>query len=278
MPEVALDLAEQGLIREPTSTTSERIAVLAAEALAGRFRAALGRKTDFDRGTSVGAVFRTVGDGVPHSLSTERGWVSTFSWGELDHEFALLGPDTNRVLSLTVEPENATAELYSDRRDDVQWSASNLVPQDLGEDLGSAVSTDEMSSDQHLVFLSLGDVPPFLQPIVTRIKDLARLARDEEDQQALKPRSLRGLFRFLYVHQSRIRVRPQLILTSEGLLRGIWRRSRDYRVAVRFLDDSTVSFVTFLPDRVRPTRINRVGGESSIDGFFASVGIEELLA
>ena len=133
---------------------------------------------------------------------------------------------------------------------------------------------DEMSSDQYLVFLSLGEVEEFLRPLIQRIEELARLAREEEDQQALRARSLRGFFKFLYLHRPRIESRPQLTLTTEGYLRAIWRKSRDHRIAVRFADDTRVSFVTFLPDRARPTQINRVGGNSSVDSFFENTGIE----
>ena len=140
----------------------------------------------------------------------------------------------------------------------------------------SEAVTDEMSTDVHLVFLSIGESEAFLQPLVRRIQELAALANTEEDQHALRPRSLRGFFKFLYLHRSRVHSRPQLILTMEGSLRAIWRRSRDDRVAVRFLDDATVSFVTFLPDQDRPTQINRVGGECSIEEFFRCVGLKAL--
>ena len=135
-------------------------------------------------------------------------------------------------------------------------------------------SDDQMSSDQYLIFLSLGEVEEFLRPLMQRIEELARLAREEEDQQALRARSLRGFFRFLYLHRPRIESRPQLTLTTEGYLRAIWRKSRDHRIAVRFADDTRVSFVTFLPDRVHPTQINRVGGNSSVESFFENTGIE----
>ena len=140
--------------------------------------------------------------------------------------------------------------------------------------VSSEVLADEMSADVFLLFLSMVDAAEFLRPLINRIKKLAELARSEQDQNALSPSSLRGLFRFLYSHRSRIHSRPQLILTTEGLLRAIWRRSRDHRIAIRFLDAARVSFVAFLPDEARPTQINRIGGESSIDGFFRCVGLE----
>lgn len=151
------------------------------------------------------------------------------------------------------------------------------VLQELPERVESSeVDTDEMSTDLHLVFISIGEAEEFLQPLVRRVQELTALAKMEDDQHALRSGSLRGFFKFLYLHRSRVDARPQLMLTSEGSLRAIWRRSRDHRVAIRFLDDSTVSFVTFLPDEGRPTQINRMGGECSIEGFFRCVGLKAL--
>lgn len=166
---------------------------------------------------------------------------------------------TGDVLSSPITPNTGRHEPWEDAH---QFKKS------------SEVLSDEMSADEFLVFLSMVDSTAFLEPLIGRIEELTELARLEEDQNALSPFSLRGLFRFLYSHRSRIHSRPQLILTTEGLLRAIWRRSRDHRVAIRFLDAARVSFVAFLPDHVRPTQINRIGGESSIEGFFRCVGLE----
>ena len=116
----------------------------------------------------------------------------------------------------------------------------------------------------------------FLEPVVDRVRLLCEVASAEEGQRALRPGSLVGLFRFMYAHKHRIVDTPQLVLTTDGYLRGEWRRSRDCRVAVRFVDENAVSFVTFLPDRYVPTHINRVGGNSSINGFFEKTGIAAL--
>lgn len=143
-------------------------------------------------------------------------------------------------------------------------------------DRSSEALSDSMSVEDHLTFLSMAELANFLLPLIRRVEELVELAGAEEDQQALNPLSMRGFFRFLYMHRSRVVSRPELILTTEGLLRAIWRRSRDHRIGIRFLDDRMVSFVTFLPDSARPTQINRVGGESSIEGFFRCVSIESL--
>lgn len=140
----------------------------------------------------------------------------------------------------------------------------------------SEALSDSMSVEDHLTFLSMAELANFLLPLIRRVEELVELAGAEEGQQALNPLSLRGFFRFLYMHRSRVVSRPELILTTEGLLRAIWRRSRDHRIGIRFLDDKVVSFVTFLPDSARPTQINRVGGQSSIGGFFRCVSIDSL--
>lgn len=143
-------------------------------------------------------------------------------------------------------------------------------------DRSSEMLSDSMSVEDHLVFLSMAELAGFLPPLIRRVEELVELAGAEEDQQALSPLSLRGFLRFLYLHRSRIASTPQLILTTEGLLRAIWRKGRDHRIGIRFLDDRMVSFVTFLPDGARPTQINRVGGESSIEGFSRCVSIDSL--
>ena len=145
-----------------------------------------------------------------------------------------------------------------------------------GLEQSSEASSELMSAQVHLIFLSMAEVTAFVRPLIERVEELAELANEEEDQQALSPLSLRGFLRFLYLHRARVATRPQLILTTDGLLRAIWRRSRDHRIGVRFLDDKIVSFVTFLPDTVRPTQINRVGGECSIEGFFRCVSVDRL--
>lgn len=161
----------------------------------------------------------------------------------------------------------------------VRTRGERTGPSTAGGELGHEDSWHETSiipSDQYLQFLAVGDTEDFLEPVVDRVQSLREMAREEEDQRALRPGSLLGLFRFLYAHRRRIVDTPQLVLTTDGYLRAEWRRSRDCRVAVRFVDGNTVSFVTFLPDRYVPTHINRVGGDSSIDGFFENTGIADL--
>lgn len=136
--------------------------------------------------------------------------------------------------------------------------------------------TPNFTSDQYLQFLMAGQDVEFLTPLIARIRLLMDMAAEDEDQRALRTDSLVGFFRFLYVHKDRINEPPQLVLTMAGYLRAEWRRSRDCRVAVRFVDRNTISFVTFLPDRHVPAQINRVGGDSSISGFFENTGIAAL--
>ena len=128
----------------------------------------------------------------------------------------------------------------------------------------------ELLADQHILFLAAGQID-FLSPLISRIRTLARLAAEEEDQEAIRSGSLTGFLRFLYVHRSRIWLRPQLVLTPEGHLRAEWRKTRDYRIAVRFLDKDRVTFVSFTPDPRDPTVINRVGGSSTVRGFFETI-------
>ena len=129
----------------------------------------------------------------------------------------------------------------------------------------------DLLTDQRLLFLSACEVDDFLDPLISRIGMLAQLAAEEEDQEAIRSDSFAGFLRFLYVHRPRIWRRPQLVLTPEGHLRAEWRETRDHRLAVRFLDENRVTFVSFAPDPHDPTQINRVGGSSSVYGFFETI-------
>ena len=133
-----------------------------------------------------------------------------------------------------------------------------------------------VSNDQYTVARPVGDVGEFRRPLVERIIELIGFAKEDDEQQAPRQRSLEGFVKLLYVHQDRIKTRPQLVLTLDGHLRAVWRRSKDHRIAMRFIDDKNVAFVTFLPDSFRPSRTNHIGGESSIEAVFETIGLKEI--
>lgn len=153
------------------------------------------------------------------------------------------------------------------------WSrlklAQDITPSTRTKSTDAALP--DLLADQRLFFLSAGQNDDFLNPMISRIRTLARLAAEEDDQEAIRSGSLTGFLRFIYVHRPRISSRPQLVLTPEGHLRAEWRKTRDYRIAVRFLDQSRVTFVSFAPDPRDPTVINRVGGSSTVHGFFETI-------
>ena len=111
-------------------------------------------------------------------------------------------------------------------------------------------------------------VDGFLRPLTQRIVELVHLASEDDEQAALRPKSLEGFCRFLSLHGERIESRPQLVLTLDGYLRAVWRKGKGHRIALRFIDDKRLAFVTFLPDSFRPTQTNHIGGESSIEAVF----------
>ena len=134
----------------------------------------------------------------------------------------------------------------------------------------------KMQSNEYLFFLSNTVQDSFVESLSRRIQELALLALEEDDQCALSQESLIGFWRFFYLHRSNIDSRPQLVLTMEGDLRAIWEKDSNHRIAVRFINDASVSYVTFFPDQFRPTQICRKGGNSSIEGFFQNAGIERI--
>lgn len=146
--------------------------------------------------------------------------------------------------------------------------------QQVSLDVSNALLHGEMQSNEYLFFLSNTIQDSFVESLLSRrIQELALLALEEDDQCALSQESLIGFWRFFYLHRSNIDSRPQLVLTMEGDLRAIWEKDRNHRIAVRFINDASVSYVTFFPDQFRPTQICRKGGNSSIEGFFENAGI-----
>lgn len=78
-------------------------------------------------------------------------------------------------------------------------------------------------------------------PLNQRIWELIRLATEDDEQEAMHPKSLEGFCRFLSIHRERIKSRPQLVLTLDGYLRAVWRKGTGRRLALRFIDDKRVA-------------------------------------
>jgi len=162
---------------------------------------------------------------------------------------------------------------YQEMRSPYEYIES-IQQVDLG--ISNASLHGEMQSNEYLFFLSntvQDSQDNFVESLSRRVQELALLALEEDDQCALSLESLIGFWRFCYLHRPRIGPRPQLVLTMEGDLRAIWEEDINHRIAVRFIDNASVSYVTFFPDRFRPTQICRKSGNSSIEGFFENAGI-----
>lgn len=136
----------------------------------------------------------------------------------------------------------------------------------------SKLHVTSVTDGQIAVARPVGDVDGFLDPLIQRIVDLIWLAAEDDEQEALRAESLEGFFRFLGIHREHIESRPQLVLTPDGYLRAVWRKGKAHRIALRFIDDKRVAFVTFLPDSFRPTQTNHIGGESSIEAVLDTIG------
>ena len=135
----------------------------------------------------------------------------------------------------------------------------------------STLRLHKMQSNEYPFFLSNTVQDSFLEPLSARVQELALLVLEEDDQCALSQESLIGFWRFFYLHRSKIASRPQLVLAMDGNLRAIWEKDHNQRIAVRFIDDASVSYVTFYPDQLRPTQICRKGGNSSIEVFLKTL-------
>lgn len=145
------------------------------------------------------------------------------------------------------------------------------------ESVESFVSRRAFTAIEYLALLRNTYLEEFVKKIIDRVEVLSEIAADEgDDQQGLTQESLSGLMKFLYVHRGRIDTQPSIILTINGHLRAEWRNHADHRIAIEFVNDKSVMFVTFLPDRMHPTRTNRVSGAAGIETFFETTGVSHL--
>ena len=117
----------------------------------------------------------------------------------------------------------------------------------------------------------------FLVPFLDRIHALAKEADADADVAQLSWASLVGFFRFWNLHHTRIDQKPELVLTHEGYLRAVWDKRESESIAVRFIGESQVSYVTFLPDPADQTKTLHGSGCASTEEFFEMAGIKAIL-
>ena len=96
----------------------------------------------------------------------------------------------------------------------------------------------------------------------TRLEQLLDMSREEQPEQAPPAlRSIKALVDFLVAHPEL--AQPSLVLTTEGHLRGRWRRSPQEYLALEFLDAEEVRFVVFTADPRHPYKTIRASGSAT---------------
>jgi len=100
--------------------------------------------------------------------------------------------------------------------------------------------------------------------LAARLRDLLEIAREEQPEQA--PPAAESLETFLgFLARHRGLRYPDVVLTPEGNARATWRRDRNQRLALEFLDDGDLRFVIFAPDPRHPYKTVRAAGAATID-------------
>lgn len=98
--------------------------------------------------------------------------------------------------------------------------------------------------------------------LAARLKQLQATSREEQPGQAPPAlSSIKALIGFLVAHPEL--AQPSLVLTTEGHLRGRWRRSPQEYLALEFPDAEEVRFVVFTADPKHPYKTIRASGSAT---------------
>ena len=101
------------------------------------------------------------------------------------------------------------------------------------------------------------DVPAVVTP---RIKELISDIEEDadEEQSSIEFDSFKNFIYFL-VDNKNVAV-PSFVITDQGNIRALWRKSRKQHLAVEFHPDKMVTYVIFAPNPAKPEKIERVSG------------------
>jgi hypothetical protein len=130
-------------------------------------------------------------------------------------------------------------------------------PSDLGAERDTSLS-ELIDRFENLPGFSHG------RRLAARLRDLLEIAREEQPEQA--PPAAESLETFLdFLARHRGLSYPDVVLTPEGNARATWRRGRNQRLALEFLDDGDLRFVIFAPDPRHTYKTIRAAGAATID-------------
>jgi hypothetical protein len=97
--------------------------------------------------------------------------------------------------------------------------------------------------------------------VTPRVQEL--ISDIEEDDDNIEPSSIKFLSfkNFIYFLIKNINVAiPSFVVTNQGNIRTLWRKSRKQHLAIEFHPDETVTYVIFAPNANRPEKIMRSSG------------------
>lgn len=107
-----------------------------------------------------------------------------------------------------------------------------------------------------------------IEVVTPRLKELMGDIDEEDDpeQSPIHVNSFKNFIRFL-TNNINI-VIPSFVVTYEGNIRALWRKSRKQHLAVEFHPDETVTYVIFAPNVDKPEKIMRSSGTISQRNLF----------
>lgn len=108
-----------------------------------------------------------------------------------------------------------------------------------------------------------------LERIVTpRIKELIDDIDEDDDpeQRPVNVNSFKNFISFLTININT--AIPSFVVTYQGNIRALWRKSRKQHLAVEFHPDETVTYVIFAPNIDKPEKIMRSSGTISQRNLF----------
>ncbi|MCH8209531.1 MAG: hypothetical protein IIA62_10845 [Nitrospinae bacterium] len=107
------------------------------------------------------------------------------------------------------------------------------------------------------LFKEREDVPAVVTP---RIKELIKDIEEDADEEpsSINFDSFKNFIHFL-VNKKNVAV-PSFVITYQGNIRAMWRKSRKQHLAVEFHPDEMVTYVIFAPSPKKPEKIERSSG------------------
>lgn len=138
---------------------------------------------------------------------------------------------------------------------------------------GETTSHDVSQSDSKLYLLE--DIGNYLgKEIKDRLIQLDGFAAEDTSIEALDNKSMRAFLDFMIGFN--INEIPELYSASTGNLIAEWRKNKDNKLVIEFLDNGQLKFIVFYRDILSSGNINRFSGMSSANSFLVNVSAPQV--